>query len=385
VYDRPGAFEDRWFHKILVALNAPAGWPLGGAIALGAALIASVGGLWLLTAGAAWAATLTGGLAVLAGGDALILRSLPRLRLSFGPARPQFFILLAPRLAVAALAGLAALWLEPSPLCLGALGVNLLATLALAWGSLIEPARVDVTHVALPAAPPLSVLHISDLHVERFGRREEHLLETVAALRPELIVVTGDYVNLSCTTDPEAHAAARRVLEQLAAPAGVYATLGSPPVDRWVAPIFEGLPVRLLRDEGALIEMDGRRRLALLGMDCSHDQEEDGRVLAALAAGAPAEAYRVLLYHSPDLMPLAPQVGIDLYLCGHTHGGQIRLPFYGALATSSKLGKRFEMGHYQSGSTHLYVSRGVGLEGLGAPRVRFLCRPEVALFSTDGQ
>jgi len=82
-------------------------------------------------------------------------------------------------------------------------------------------------------------------------------------------------------------------------------------------------------------------------------------------------------------MPAASQAGIDLYLCGHTHGGQIRLPLYGAMITSSRLGKQFEMGHYQINGTHLYVNRGVGLEGLGAPRIRFLCPPEVVLFTLD--
>jgi hypothetical protein len=80
-------------------------------------------------------------------------------------------------------------------------------------------------------------------------------------------------------------------------------------------------------------------------------------------------------------MPVAPQYGINLYLCGHTHGGQVRLPFYGAVVTASTLGKRFEMGYYRLQDTHLYVSRGIGFEGMGAPRVRFLCPPEITLVS----
>jgi predicted MPP superfamily phosphohydrolase len=78
-------------------------------------------------------------------------------------------------------------------------------------------------------------------------------------------------------------------------------------------------------------------------------------------------------------MPQAVAHGLNLYLCGHTHGGQVRLPIYGALLTSSQLGKRYEMGHYREDDTHLYVSRGLGLEGLSAPRVRFLCPPEMTL------
>jgi hypothetical protein len=78
------------------------------------------------------------------------------------------------------------------------------------------------------------------------------------------------------------------------------------------------------------------------------------------------------------------ELGVDLYFCGHTHGGQIRLPLLGALITSSELGKRYEMGRYKEKGTTLYVSRGLGMEGLGAPRARFLSPPEVILWNLSG-
>jgi hypothetical protein len=96
------------------------------------------------------------------------------------------------------------------------------------------------------------------------------------------------------------------------------------------------------------------------------------------------DKFTLLLYHTPDLMPAAVPAGIDLYVCGHTHGGQIRLPFYGAIVTSSVQGKRYEMGQYTEQATTLYVSRGIGMEGKGAPRMRFLCTPEVELFELRG-
>jgi predicted MPP superfamily phosphohydrolase len=95
----------------------------------------------------------------------------------------------------------------------------------------------------------------------------------------------------------------------------------------------------------------------------------------------PAGAYSVLLYHTPDLIDTASALGVNLYLAGHTHGGQIRLPFYGALITFSAYGRRYQMGRYTLGPTTLYVSRGLGMEGLGLPRVRILCPPEVDVIS----
>jgi uncharacterized protein len=69
-----------------------------------------------------------------------------------------------------------------------------------------------------------------------------------------------------------------------------------------------------------------------------------------------------------------------LQLSGHTHGGQVRLPFYGALFTASLYGKVFEAGRYKLKDLTLYITRGLGLEGAGAPRVRFLCPPEITLW-----
>jgi hypothetical protein len=319
-----------------------------------------------------------------------VLVSLPHRRLSFGPVGPQLFALELPRLAVAAIAAPVAIWLGSAPILAGLVVINLGASLALIWGALVEPFRLGLSHLSLTGdplphdAPAVRLLHISDLHVERFGRREEELLQRVRAIAPDLIVLTGDYVNLSYVDDPVAHADARRVLAGLSAPAGVYAVLGSPPVDRNSVPLFDGLPIRLLRDEVVTVDLGQGRRLALLGLDCSHDPEADAGRLAVVAVQAPPDALRVLLYHSPELAPVAPQFDIKLYLCGHTHGGQVRLPLYGAVITSSKLGKRFEMGHYQVEGTHVYVSRGVGMEGMSAPRVRFLAPPEITLFSLNG-
>jgi hypothetical protein len=125
----------------------------------------------------------------------------------------------------------------------------------------------------------------------------------------------------------------------------------------------------------------GRRTLELIGIGCTHRPFEDRRPLERLLS---TERFTVLLYHSPDLAPDAAELGVDLMLSGHTHGGQIRLPGFGALVTSSLYGKAFEMGRYQQDGLTLYVTRGLGMEGSGAPRFRLLCPPEVVLWEIDG-
>lgn len=323
--------------------------------------------------------------------DGAMLALLPVTRRSWGPVTPPLLALTLLRTLLSwalALTG-------PTPVALGVQALLQLAVSGLAvYATWVEPAQVKVTRRQLRLAgddpagagsdePPatLRLLHISDLHYEGDSPRETTLLAQVAGLHPALILLTGDYLNLSSVHDPAAQAGAHAILEQLQAPLGVYAVTGSPVVDRpGVVPrIFADLPIRWLDDEVTLVRWDGGE-LWLLGVRCTYRPERDAAALARLLRQVPSDAFTVLLYHTPDLMPEAARLGVRLYLAGHTHGGQIRLPLYGAIFTSSRHGKRYEMGEYQTGRTTLYVSRGLGMEGLGAPRARFLTPPEIVLW-----
>ena len=106
------------------------------------------------------------------------------------------------------------------------------------------------------------------------------------------------------------------------------------------------------------------------------------RGLFPALAGLPKDGPVVMICHPPypDAVPEKYASRIDLICAGHTHGGQVALPFYGALLTFSKFGKRYERGLYPlDAGGFMYVSRGVGMEGGPAPRVRFCARPEVSL------
>ncbi len=316
--------------------------------------------------------------------DWAMLGLLPVKKRSWGPVTPS---LLALTLARAALAWIGAL-LIPSGggLALVAVAQTLISVAAI-YATWIEPFRLGITQQTYhpphwESAPPLKVLHISDLHFEGSSPREKALLANVTELQPDLILLTGDYLNLSSVYDPAAQMGAWSVLAQLHAPLGIYAVTGSPVVDivGIVPQIFSELDIHWLNDQAAIIK-HGDASIQLLGVRTTYDEKRDAAVLRRLAQQSPENCFTVLLYHTPDLMPVAAQGGVDLYLCGHTHGGQIRLPVYGALATSSRFGKRFEMGLYQEGSCTLYVSRGLGMEGLGAPRARFLAPPEIILWT----
>ncbi len=381
--------KEGWLHKAMLVMSVPDGWP-GWLVILVVPVWVGLNGVvwWWLTAGnVAVVGWVTAVFTLCLAGDVIMLRNLPQLGLSFGPWKSQLAVLALPRGAVALLLAvvswLAGPWVAFALFVLVQVG----ASVAAAWGYLIEPFRVGLSELTITTdrlpkgAKPVRFLHISDLHVERLTKRETAVLQFAQQSKPEFIVITGDYVNLSYNTDSVTHRQVRQLLQKLDAPYGVYATLGSITVDlrEEVVPIFDGLPINLMRHDWQTVKLGAGREVVLLGMDCTHHLPVDRVRLASLHDQAPNSAPQILLYHSPELMPEAVEHGIDLYLCGHTHGGQVRLPFVGPLLTSSQLGRRYVMGHYQEGRTHLYVSRGLGLEGLSAPRVRFMAPPEMVL------
>ncbi len=379
---------DGWLHQLMLVFNKPALWPLWKVVwvmFLGIGVVALVWGL--LASGVVAALSLFSLMAIFTFTDALWLISLPRREISFGSWQAQLFVFAVPRLAIAFVLGVAGLFVDWT-ICLGVTAViQLIGTILLWYGTAVEPFNLSLTTLTVttdrlpPDSEPIRILHITDLHVEYLTKREAQVLDIVKATDADLVVISGDFVNLSNNRDPKTLAQVHDLLSQIEAPYGVYAVLGSPPVDlrETIPPLFADLPIELMRGEWRKIAMGNGRYLTIIGMDFTHNLPVDRERMTKLAQAAPQDAPQLLLAHSPEIMPEAAEQGIDLYLCGHTHGGQVRLPFLGPLLTSSQLGRRFVMGSYKIGRTHLYISRGIGLEGLSAPRVRFLCPPEMTL------
>lgn len=136
-------------------------------------------------------------------------------------------------------------------------------------------------------------------------------------------------------------------------------------------------PARELDGSAVCVEVAGSA-VWVAGLAVTHEDR-----LGAALDMIPRDAFGVLLYHYPDLIHDVARRTCDLYCAGHTHGGQVALPFYGALITLSKFGKRYESGCYRVGSTTLYVNRGIGMEGGSAPRVRFCARPEITVIELE--
>ncbi len=235
-----------------------------------------------------------------------------------------------------------------------------------------EPNWIEVRYVTLRTSKlknaSFRLVQIADLHCDWKMRNEEKMVRIINDLKPDIVVATGDYLNHSLGLPR-----LRDCLRQLDAPLGKFAVMGNQDAV-WSAQLdlFEGTGFRRLRQETVTVAK-GVDSLGVAGLDLVLSQ-------TGLIKALPGDRFNIFLYHTPDLIEDMGGSAVDLYLCGHTHGGQVCLPWYGALITFSKLGKKYESGLYHVGPTTLYVNRGLGLEPRPAPQVRFLARPEIAVF-----
>ena len=248
---------------------------------------------------------------------------------------------------------------------------NLLLAGLLSYGWFIEAHWIETVPVALELsddahALSVRIVHLSDLHIEGFGRRERKALDIVRSENPDMICLTGDY--LSRGSGDTYLQDAKGFLSELDAPYGVYAVPGN--WDFTPTRLFQDTDVVLLEDQVAEVEIEGVKVVITGSRFGVPPPNRD-----AMAE----DALNILLQHSPDFLKEASGAGYDLYLAGHTHGGQIRIPGYGAIITQSKFGKRYEAGLYSMNGTRMYVNRGLGLDGGWSPRVRLFCRPEVTV------
>lgn len=251
-----------------------------------------------------------------------------------------------------------------------ALSVALIAILIYAlW---IEPYRVEVTHSETQGnlASPIKIAHLSDLHTHGIGRRERKVIAILNDEKPDIILITGD----SISERPPSYRKVQDVYAQLHAPLGVWFVRGN--FENWrplphEKAFYANANVHLLLNSGALARPD----LWLAGVDDPFTGKPN--VEAALA-GAPAGAFKILMFHSPAFFDRVTGM-VDLCLAGHTHGGQVRLPFLHPLWLPKGCWP-YVAGWYEVGGTKMYVSRGIGTSILP---IRFNSRPEVAILTIN--
>jgi predicted MPP superfamily phosphohydrolase len=268
-----------------------------------------------------------------------------------------------------------------------------------AYGALVERdwyrLRRETVPALDPGSPPLTVLHLSDLHLTVADGRRAEFLRRLATEPADLVVLTGDMLGEPEGLDPVLDA-----LSRFRPALGACAVLGSndywaPRFHNWLG-YFLGPSTRKrrrttsrnpwrelvagLEELGWLVLSNRRGRLGdveLAGMDDPHIRRDDPLV-AVPPAGEPARL-RVGVVHSPYRRSLDAfeRNGYTLLLAGHTHGGQVRLPGVGALVTNCDLPRAQVRGLSRWGGSWLHVSAGLGTSKY-AP-FRFACRPEASM------
>ena len=215
------------------------------------------------------------------------------------------------------------------------------------------------------------IVQISDLHCGPFmsGRRVAGWVAAVNRQDPDLVAVTGDFI----TSGSAFVSVVAGALGQLSGRDGVFASMGNHDyfTDGDLVPdALARAGLTVLRNAGVEVRR-GAGFIYLAGVDDTWSHRADvGKALAGRAHGTPT----VLLAHDPALFPEAVGHGVDLTLSGHTHGGQVALPFFARRFNLARLMTRFTSGLYRSGSSTLYVNHGLGTTG---PPVRLGVAPEI--------
>jgi predicted MPP superfamily phosphohydrolase len=236
----------------------------------------------------------------------------------------------------------------------------------------ISDNQVELNNLS-PEFDKFRIVHISDFHLGTWLKPHDlnQVIEMVNQLEPDLIAITGDFVN----SNPERHAQFLiNALSNLCAKDQIVAVLGNH--DHWTDPDI----VREVLRESNIIELSNRMSeiqrnssyLYLSGIDDHLAGMDD---LERVIPQIPDGHTNILLAHEPDFADISSQNGkFDLQLSGHTHGGQICLPILGSLYLP-RYGRKYSSGMYKINGMFLYTNRGLGTSWLP---VRYNCPPEIA-------
>lgn len=273
----------------------------------------------------------------------------------------------------------------------GLLGLDVFLGSVLGWNYIdkIEPNWVEVSDVRLklPRLPGafsgFKLLQISDIHTgywmtpDRFAS----IAELVKKQSPDLVAVTGDII-LSYGGMPDNQPVLDEFGEVFKTITDEYETiavLGNH--DYWydarkVKTVLEEAGARVLVNAVHSLERGGQR-LHIAGVDDVYESQDD---LDAVLEVLPREGGAILLVHEPDFADTSAATGrFDLQISGHSHGGQVALPFIGPIVLPY-LGRKYHSGLYKVGDMYQYTNRGVGMT---MPTIRFNCRPEITVFTLE--
>jgi predicted MPP superfamily phosphohydrolase len=249
-----------------------------------------------------------------------------------------------------------------------------------AYGAVAALSRRVIERVTVPVhdlpeqLDGLTIVQMSDIHSGVFMTEAQmnNYVNIANDLKPDIVALTGDFV-ASSNRQVEPF---MRAMSKLQARLGVFGCLGNHDMftqsERLLATGFEAAGFKLLRNENHMLDVDGAA-LNIIGLDFFQEGLGRGRSDIVLKR-LPLDGTKILLLHAPYDFPLVARMGVELTLCGHTHGGQIALTLGDIIITPARLTTMFLAGLFKIGNSHLYVNRGLGTTG---PPIRINAPPEI--------
>ena len=246
--------------------------------------------------------------------------------------------------------------------------------------------RLEKTSVPISGLGPgfvgYRVAVLSDFHIPFFidAGYVQQCIELAVGQRPDVILCPGDFCNSKGAFGLRPKLEVPDLspyFKNISAPEGVFGVLGNH--DYWlnaegVIESLAGTQIRLLHNDNVILRRGGSE-LAIVGTPDLWEADID---LAQALAGIHPDTPRILMQHNPDLAEQFPDgLRVDLQISGHTHGGQVRVPFGPALILPSRYGNKYREGLVQGPKHRVYVTRGVGMSS--TLPVRFCCPPEVTI------
>jgi predicted MPP superfamily phosphohydrolase len=249
----------------------------------------------------------------------------------------------------------------------------------------VEPEQLVVKHVRLETPKlksPIRLLHIADIQAGDIGEYQIEIFEKIKALKPDIILNTGDFLQVvEPATFDEEWAKLHELITSVNPRYGSYGVFGDTERELYRFNADELYPLQILSSRSLDVEVDGGV-LSLLGLSLyqSRNGEWATRSIDQWLEAAEPGAFTLLFGHAPDFALAVSEKPIDLCLAGHTHGGQVRLPWYGPLVIDSDVPKEWSRGFRRIGIPYLNVSAGAGSNRFnGLPPMRFNCPTEMTL------
>lgn len=242
------------------------------------------------------------------------------------------------------------------------------------WGNFsIQTTQYTVSDPEIPDAfHGFRIVHVSDLHNTSYGTDNQNLLKMIQDANPDMIVVTGDLIDYY-NTDVEISS---RFMEEAVKIAPCYYVYGNhevrmPNEYAQLRKRMKACGVSILEDRSVPLEKDGQSICIAGLMDYV---SVSSQYISNLFR---EDMYTILLTHRPDHIDSYTESKVDLVLCGHTHGGQVRLPFIGSVfAPGQGLFPEYDSGMFQVDDTTMIISQGLGNSSIP---VRINCRPELVI------